>query len=229
DLAELRRRLEDWLARRFPDRRPAVPVLDGTTATGMSSETLLFEVAWRGDAGQPRERLVARVAPDPDDVPVFPRYDLGHQFEVLGEIRRRTSVPVPSVLWHEPDPSPLGAPFFVMERIDGRVPPDVMPYNFGDNWLCAASPADQRRLQDSVVAVLSELHAVDAPLDRFAYLDRAQPGTTPLRRHVAATRAWYEWAASDDLRSPVVERTFAWLDRHWPAEEGPPVLCWGDD
>lgn len=225
DRGEIRRRLEAWLAGRTAGPPPTVPQLEGTSATGMSSETLLFDVAW---ADGRTDRLVARVAPDPGDVPVFPRYELGHQYAVLRAVGELTAVPVPAVRWNEPDPAHLGAPFFVMERIDGRVPPDVMPYNFGDSWLYASPDQDQRRLQDAVVAVLAELHAVDRAEARFPFLQRAHPGATPLRRHVAATRAWYEWAAGGDLRSEVIERLFAWLDDHWPADEGPTVLSWGD-
>jgi aminoglycoside phosphotransferase (APT) family kinase protein len=225
DRDEMRRRLEAWLGHRVIGAPPSVPVLEGTSSTGMSSETLLFEVAWR-DGG--RERLVARVAPDPADVPVFPRYELGHQFAVLQALSELTDVPVPTVRWHEPDPAYLGAPFFVMDRVDGRVPPDVMPYNFGDSWLYAAPPADQRRLQDAVVGVLAELHAIDRATERFPYLHRREPGPTALRRHVAGTRAWYEWAAGRDLRSDLIERAFTWLNDHWPRDEGPVVLSWGD-
>jgi aminoglycoside phosphotransferase (APT) family kinase protein len=116
-----------------------------------------------------------------------------------------------------------------MGRIDGQVPPDVMPYNFGDSWLFDAHPADQRRLQDATVAVLAELHAVEQPEERFAFLALDAPGDTPLRRRVSHTRAWYEFAAAGlGRRSPLVERGFAWLDAHWPANEGPTVACWGD-
>ena len=47
-----------------------------------------------------------------------------------------------AMFWNEPSPEPLGAPFFVMSRVDGQVPPDVMPYNFGDSWLFDASTDD---------------------------------------------------------------------------------------
>ena len=58
-------------------------------------------------------------------------------------------MPVPQVRWMEPTGDVLGTPFFLMDRIDGLVPPDVLPYNFGDNWLFDATPEDQRRLQDT--------------------------------------------------------------------------------
>jgi len=230
DPDQLRRRLERWLATKLPPgAAPVVGSLEGTSANGMSSETLLFDAEWARDGARRPQRLVARVAPDTADVPVFPSYDLDRQYQAIGLVDRLTAVPVPPVWWSEPDPEPLGAPFFVMGRIDGQVPPDVMPYNFGDSWLFDAHPADQRRLQDATVAVLAELHAIEHPEERFAFLALDAPGDTPLRRRVSHTRAWYEFAAAGlGRRSPLVERGFAWLDAHWPADEGPTVACWGD-
>src|SRR5918995_1131471 len=197
DHEEIPRRLEAWLATRLPaGAAPTIASLEGTSANGMSSETLLFDARWT-QAGMDRfERLVARVAPDADDVPVFPSYDLVQQFEAIRKVGELTSVPIPPVWWSEPDPAAIGAPFFVMGRVDGQVPPDVMPYNFGDSWLFDASPADQRRLQDSTVAVLAELHGIDRPGEQFAFLDPATAGDTPLRRRVARTRDWYDFPAA---------------------------------
>jgi len=131
-------------------------------------------------------------------------------------------------LVHEPDDGPIGSPFFVMGRLEGRVPPDILPYNFGDSWLYDATLDEQRHLQDATVKVLADLHTIENPGEEFAYLEFAEPGDTPLRRHVAHTRAWYEFAAADGGRSPLVERGFEWLDEHWPSGEGPTVLSWGD-
>jgi aminoglycoside phosphotransferase (APT) family kinase protein len=229
DRAVLRADLERWLATRLPPgAEPRVDAVEGTSANGMSSETLLFEAAWRESGAARHERLVARLAPDAHDVPVFPSYDLPGQFEAIRLVGEHTDVPVPPVWWCEPDPAALGAPFFVMSRVDGRVPPDVMPYSFGDNWLHDADPADQRHLQDATVDVLARLHAVGDPERRFGFLVPDAPGDTPLRRRVALTRAWYDFAAADGFRSPLVERAFAWLDDHWPARESDQVLCWGD-
>src|SRR5580658_8943822 len=112
-----------------------VSELTGTSATGMSSETLLFDATWNEDGQERHERLVARVAPEPQDVPVFPDYDLPGQFRTIQTVAALTDVPVPPPWWCEPDRAVIGSPFFVMGRVDGEVPPDVMPYPFGDNWL----------------------------------------------------------------------------------------------
>lgn len=217
----LRARLEEWLRGKHADA--SIPELQGTAANGMSSDTLLFDATWTGDGGPQVHRLVARLAPDAGDVPVFPSYELTRQFDIIRAVGEQTTVPVPTMFWNEPSAEPLGTPFFVMERIDGEVPPDVMPYNFGDNWLFDASPEQQQALQDASVDLLVKLHDM-APPD---FLDFDAPGDTALRRHVAHTRAWYDWVAADGARSPLVEQAFDWLAANWP-DESPSVVSWGD-
>lgn len=113
---------------------------------------------------------------------------MAEQYRVIRTVASRTRVPVPELLWLEPDPGPLGAPFFVMERVPGRVPPDVLPYTYGGNWLFDASEEDRARLERSTVRVLAELHTV--------------PGEGTLRAHVDAQRAYYEWVVDGPSRSP---------------------------
>ncbi len=216
--------LERAFAHRLPtDAEPRVGPVTGTSATGMSSETLLFDLSWRDAGGARRDPLVARVAPDPADVPVFPQYDLEGQARTIALVGELTDVPVPRIWWSEPDAAEIGAPYFVMNRIEGKVPPDVPPYAFGDNWLYDASPDDQAQLQAGSVDILARLHAVTQPAERFAHL---APGG--LDRNVERTRAWYEFAAADCGKSPLVEAALAWVEEHRPARPGPTVLCWGD-
>src|SRR3954466_10919073 len=180
----LRSALQSWLASRL-GVAPDVSDITGTDANGMSSDTVLFRAAWQeADGVAHDDALVARVAPDLADVPVFPSYDISGQFETMRLVSTLSTAPVPEVLWCEPDPSLLGAPFFVMRRVDGLVPPDVLPYNFGGNWLYDATPADQKRLQESTIAAIASLHGIEDAAHRFAFLERSDLGDTPLRRHV---------------------------------------------
>jgi aminoglycoside phosphotransferase (APT) family kinase protein len=226
----LRTDLERWLSGRLDDgASPAVRGLGSTAANGMSSDTVLFEASWSEGGVAHDERLVARIAPAEADVPVFASYDLTRQFETMRIAGELTSVPVPRVFWLEPDERHLGAPFFVMGRIDGEVPPDVMPYTFGGNWVADATGEQRRALQDRVVDVLAQLHGIDRPTERFAFLEHDVPGDTHLRRHVNHTRDWYDFAVrTSGLRSSLVERGFAWLEDNWPSEPGRTTLSWGD-
>src|SRR4051794_19892418 len=115
DLDELRERLESWLTGRL-GCPVTVSRMSHPDGNGLSSETLIFD-ALRDTAGDAQElRYVARMAPASEAMPVFPDYDLGRQFDVMRMVRERAGVLAPRPLWFEPDPGPMGAPFFVMER-----------------------------------------------------------------------------------------------------------------
>lgn len=224
DHGELRERLEHWLTDRLPSgAMPRVESLEVPSSNGLSSETVLLDVGWR-DGGKPRrEALVARLAPAPDAVPVFPVYDLDRQARIMRLVREHSSIPVPAVRWSEPDPEPLGTPFFVMERIEGQVPPDLMPYNM-IGWVTEATGAQRARMQDATVGVLAAIHGIEAPERVFDFL--REDGTGALGAHVDGQRSYTEWVTGGDP-IPVVERLFAWLEEHRP-DEGPTVLSWGD-
>jgi aminoglycoside phosphotransferase (APT) family kinase protein len=226
DRGALRERLERWLARRLDAAQ--VSPLTGPATNGMSSETLLFEASWREGGAAQRASLVARVAPDPAAVPVFPTYDMERQFRVMQALGALGALPLPKVLWCETDVAALGAPFFVMERVDGEVPPDIPPYTFGQSWLSKGTPEQLARLEAGSVALLAALFRIERAAERFAFLESTKPGATPLRRFVAELRGFSDWVSADGIRSPLIERCFAWLDANWPSEEGPTVLSWGD-
>ena len=229
DRDSLRPRLESWLAARTGGSEVRVSDLEVPQSNGMSSETLLFDAGWTGaDGVRCFHRCVARLAPAADAMPIFPEYAMEEQFSIMRLVGERTPVPVPRTLWYEGDPEVLGTPFFVMERVEGQVPPDIMPYTFGGNWLSEASDEDRRRLQSSTIRVLAAIHALPATSEELAFLgDTAQDGSAALRAHVDSWREYYEWAHGEQ-RIPVLEKGFAWLDEHWPQEAGPPVLSWGD-
>lgn len=230
---ELHQRLNDWLAARMPGRNATVVDLAIPDANGMSSETLLLDAEWDGDTGREHHGLVARVEPAHSDVPVFPTYDLACQYRAMELVGERTTVPVPAVRWLEEDPGVVGGAFFIMDRVTGRVPPDVMPYTM-EGWLADADPADRRALQDASVGLLAGVHSIPADVAANAGIgvdvdDTA--GTTgsnsPLRTHLGWWREYYEWMR-EGRTLPLVEASFGWLDDHWPANEGSAALSWGD-
>lgn len=224
DHDELRRRLEKWLARHVEN--PELSELSVPTTNGVSSDTVLFDVESVQDGRVQRHRCVARLQPDPNSNPVFPVYELDKQARVMRLAAARSDVPVPRILWEEHDAAAIGTPFFVMERVDGMVPPDIMPYPFG-SWLSEAAPEDQRRLQDAAVRVLADLHAMDLSADEVAFLEYDGTGSA-LRRHVDHTTGYYQWVARCGTRSPLLEKAFTWMEDHWPSTEGDTVVSWGD-
>jgi aminoglycoside phosphotransferase (APT) family kinase protein len=233
DREQLRSALQHWLAEKLPaGADPQIPELATSSATGMSSETVIFPAVWQDGSQQRTEDLVCRIAPHPDDVPVFPSYDMRGQFEIIRLVGQLTNVPVPKVRWLEEDPSVLGTSFFLMDRIEGSAPPDNPPYTFGGNWLSDATDEQRRTMQQSTIDVLAALHAIEGAEEKFGFLfspAEYAAGRTPLHRKVARTKAWYEWTVADSgVRSPLVDRAFAWIEDNWPADPGPTVLAWGD-
>ena len=225
DDAALRERLRAWFARTLPaSAAPQVGELSSPGGSGMSSETLLFDLAWREEGREQRGAFVARMAPAQSDVPVFPRYDLALQARVMKLVRAH-GVPAPVVRWLELDATPLGAPFIVMERLEGRVPRDIPPYLI-EGWLFDATLAEQRRLQDATVEMLARLHAVAPARAELEFLEFKTAGATPLARHLNEQRAYFEWVAQGE-RHPLLERTFDYLTQHFPRESAP-VISWGD-
>ncbi|MGY5305125.1 phosphotransferase family protein [Nocardia gipuzkoensis] len=226
DLDVLTEDLARWLDTKVSaDELPRVSELSRPQSGGMSSTSILFDAEWSAGGRVERGSFVARMAPEAGSFPVFETYDLATQYQVMAGVAAATDVPLPGLCWLETDAKPLGTPFFVMRRIDGRVPTDNPPYVFV-GWLFDASPAERLRLTHNTVEVIAKIHGIPDPAALFPML--SGPGES-LRRHVAAQRSWYRWALADDgFEIPLIERSFAWLDEHWPADPGPDVLSWGD-
>jgi aminoglycoside phosphotransferase (APT) family kinase protein len=234
DVTTLPAVMSKWLSTVLPGgTTPQVTVESGVDSTGMSSETIIFTARCEQDGQPMTQKLVARVAPTAEDVQVFPTYRLDHQFDVIRMVGELTDVPVPRVRWLEPTGDVLGTPFFLMDYVEGEVPPDVMPYTFGGNWFADAPPERQRELQDATVGVLASLHSIPDADKTFDFLlDKGadEQGDTALRRHFNWVRSWYDFAVPDIGRSPLLERGFRWLEDNWPQQVAAtePVLLWGD-
>ncbi|MDT5015566.1 MAG: hypothetical protein QOD39_1726 [Mycobacterium sp.] len=222
--------MSQWLSTVMPGGvAPEITVESGVDANGMSSETIILTGRWDEDGQHREQKWVARVAPALEDVPVFSSYRMDHQFDVIRLVGETTDVPVPLVRWLESTGSILGTQFFLMDYVEGRVPPDVMPYTFGNNWFADAPAESRRELQDSTVEVIAKLHAMPEPEKTFEFLDDGSDSNA-LRRNLNWLQAWYKFAVPDIGRSELVERALDWLEANWPADVAAtaPVLVWGD-
>lgn len=228
DLDELRGRLAGWLGGRLhADTAPRVYNVSRPGHSGMSSVSVLFDLDWTVGGEARTAQLVARIAPEATAFPVFPGYDLQHQFDVMSAVREHSAVPAPRVRWMENSSEPLGNPFLVMDRVSGAVPVDNPPYVFG-GWLHDLDAPGRRAVQEASIQVLADIHAIDDPAGKAPSL-AVPAGESSLRRHLDNERDYYEWTRRNDgLRIPVLDRAFAWLDANRPAVPSPDVLCWGD-
>jgi aminoglycoside phosphotransferase (APT) family kinase protein len=95
---------------------------------------------------------------------VLRRPPLGHVLPTAHDMVREhtvmsaladTEVPVPTMLHLCTDPAVLGAPFYVMELVDGHVCRSSLPPGYADE------PAQRRSIGEGLVDVLAALHAVE--------------------------------------------------------------------
>lgn len=221
--------LSRWLSGRLgPSSSPRIFGLDESTANGMSSDTVLFDASWDTPAGTRSEAFVARIAPSGTEIPVFPRYNLAQQYRTIDTVARNCGVPVPRLWWCEDDPAVLGRPFFLMSRVSGDVPPDVLPYTFGDNWVFDGTTAQRAAMQTAMVKILADLASIEDAPRKFAELELTAAGSTPLERHLSDVESWYRWTLDTNPRSTLIEQALERLRATVPADPGETVLSWGD-
>jgi aminoglycoside phosphotransferase (APT) family kinase protein len=123
----------------------------------------------------------------------------------------RTSVRVPRVLASSDDPSIIGAPFYVMERIHGEVLTTTKPDELSGE-----------RIGDELVDALVELHAVDW---RACGLEGYGKPSGYLERQLRRFSGLWELNATRAL--PALDEVMRWLREHLP-QSGPATLVHGD-
>lgn len=225
DLARDQQRLEAFLRR---DRPAAVDLavanLRSPSNTGFSSETLLFEVSWREGGAARREPLVARI--EPRGFNVFPTYDLTVQYHVMDALAK-TPVPVPAMREHDWTDETLGAPFYLMEYLDGWVPSDNPPMHAAGHIAENLAPHEREQVWWSGVEAMCRVHDVDLGAHDFRFLAEPRRGADPLAQQLAYWDEYLSWGLGDRSRYPLLERALGWLRDAAPANE-PVALCWGD-
>jgi aminoglycoside phosphotransferase (APT) family kinase protein len=224
DLAADREKLTGWLRSRLPDASELrVSELVAPQSSGFSNDTLLFDLEYRQDGREIREPLVVRI--QPIGFQIFPEYDLSLQFETMRRLAA-TDVPVPRTFWLETeDRELLGAPFYVMGQVKGRVPADNPPYH-QSGWLHDLSPQERAEIWMGAFDCMARIHRLDYRALGFEDLARPELGETPLEQQLAYNADFLRWAARG-LEQPTVETAQEWLRKHRPSDE-PTVLSWGD-
>jgi aminoglycoside phosphotransferase (APT) family kinase protein len=195
----------DSLAAYLAEHLPGQGLRVSRHQAGHSNET--FFVTWGG------RDLVLRRPPRGAFLPSA--HDVAREYRVLSALEG-TAVRVPATVLLCEDESVIGAPFYVMERVDGVVIRTDLPDAFVE--------PERKRIGAELVDALVELHAVDyesCGLETFGkpqgYLDRQ------LRR----------WSGQLELTLPLtrpvpdLERVGEWLHDHQP-QSPPATIVHGD-
>ena len=221
DLEILARQLIAWLGKRMPQARDiAIGNLTYPSGAGMSHETILFDANWSEDGRRVVQGLVVRVKPLANMV--FPDDLFDNQYRVMRHIHERTAIPVAEPLWMEASDAVIGAPFFVMEKVVGRVPVSRPPYAV-EGWIADATPAQRARLWENAVRTLASIHKL--PIDEFPFLTGAEGARSGLEQEWDKYTRFVEWV-SIDRRWPVLDAAVENLRQRWPGNQ-PPGLVWG--
>jgi len=198
----------DRLAAYLPDALPGHPrgaVRVQQFPSGYSNLTYLVHV---GEAA-----LILRRPPV--GVEIATAHDMGREYRILSHLHPvYDKAPKPLALCE--DPAVLGAPFYVMERVEGvilrkGIPEEMVP-----------SPELTARIAGELVRTLAELHAVD--FDSAGLGDLGRPAGYAHRQIEGWTKR-YRRSETDEV--PEADKVAAWL-RHAIPDERDAALIHND-
>jgi aminoglycoside phosphotransferase (APT) family kinase protein len=168
-------------------------------AGGASRDTWLVGVALAGDA----QRLVLRR--DLASSMYAQALTRAQEFALL-QAAYAQDVRVPRPRWHSSDPAVLGAPFFLMDYIEG--------VSIGRQVVQAPELADARRaLPGQMAEQLALIHAIDYQQHGLDFLPAPRPGFSPAQEAVAQLR---EGLDALKVENPALEFGLRWAEQHAP-------------
>jgi aminoglycoside phosphotransferase (APT) family kinase protein len=214
-------KVASWFRERMAQNISLVGI-EAPKSNGFSNDTIFVKVALPDGAGA---RYVVRRVPISE--PIFLGLDMSVQHKVIRAVRTSGQVPVPTVPWAEEDPSVLGAPFFVMEHIDGFVPSDTPPYTqAGSGWVANGTAAERAKLWWSGLQAMAGIHRLDWQAAGLGWMTKNVAGGRQLEWELDYYRSLFENGCAGHYRQLCGE-AFNWISNHLPNEQHI-ALCWGD-
>ncbi len=188
---------------------------------GRSGLMISFTATWQADGTRDERKLIARF---PANFELFLEYDLMLEWRTM-EALVASPVPIPPLLFYEPDPAVLGRPFYVMGHVDGRVPQMAPSYHVGGFLAEELDDAERAELGFDALAALAQLHTIDCRRG-FDFLRRPRRGARGLDQYLDWVRDWYGWMRAGRTY-PIVEAALDHLFENKPRNTRNCVL-WGD-
>ncbi|MGH8442882.1 MAG: phosphotransferase family protein [Nevskiaceae bacterium] len=142
-------------------------------------------------------------------------HDMQREYRVMKALAPH--FPCPRVLAYTDDASLIGAPFYVMHKVEGVILRRDLPAGL------AYSPEQARALCLNLIDTLIRLHALD-----YAAIGLADLGHPEgyVERQVTGWCERFQKAWTDDV--PKCEELMAWLKAHQPADSPRPALIHND-
>ena len=219
--------LARWLEPRLAGASDLQLSSHGKPGSGFSAETTILSANWVADGTAKTDRFVLRrETPDP---PVYPTQvpglvtEVDIQYRVMSAIAHSSAVPLAPLHGYEADPAVLGAPFFVMGFVDGKVPVESPMYTL-EGFFTEIAPEERRSMIDDGVAALAAIHAIDWQAAGLGWLTEGHEPT--VRRQLDLWQAYSDRELGERDHPPLTH-AWAWLQSTC-REPGGPALAWGD-
>lgn len=136
------------------------------------------------------------------------------EYRVLNALKP-TAVPVPATILLHEDDSVIGTPFYLMERVEGRV--------FSDCALPGMTQAERRAIYLGMADALAALHGIDP--HEASLSDYGRPSNY-------FERQFSRWSCQlrDSPSAPIAElhALMEWLEAHMPPDDGRLGIAHGD-
>jgi len=158
------------------------------------------------------QRLVLRKKPNG---PILKgAHAIEREYRVLSALHP-AGVPVPQPIHLEADESILGTPFYLMERVDGRV--------FTDCALAELPAAERRGIWMGLADAMATMHAVRP--EEVGLGDYGRPGNY-FERQIARWTKQLQQSTGEPI--PVLNAIADWLPAQMPSDDGVSRLAHGD-
>lgn len=131
-------------------------------------------------------------------------HDMSREYRILSALIT-SYAKVPRPLVYSDDPVIIGAPFYVMERVNGVILRTRLPQGL------AIAPELMQRICHALIDTLVELHSLDYTAVGLAGLGKPDGY---VERQVSGWAKRYANARTDDV--PAMEQAAAWLQAHIP-------------
>jgi aminoglycoside phosphotransferase (APT) family kinase protein len=127
-----RQQLTEWLGKKMPGATGLELSPIDTPRQGMSNETGYVTVSWTEDGRTHSEAMVLRI--QPNGYQLFMDADVMTQWRMMDAIAATSDVPVPPLFFAEESDDVIGAPFFLMGKVEGRGFPLLPPFH-ASGWV----------------------------------------------------------------------------------------------
>jgi|YelNatPaOPRAMG01_1025707.scaffolds.fasta_scaffold00970_9 aminoglycoside phosphotransferase (APT) family kinase protein len=167
---------------------------------GASREIWSFDAIMKSHEGTVRRAMVLRRDPGQHKIDTNRR----HEFLVL-RAAFEEGLPVPEVFWFSEDPAELGAPFFIMAKVEGET---IARRLLRDDMYARARAAMPAQL----ARILAGIHRIDPARHKLDFL--AAPGPNAALTEIQRYEDTFRKLALEP--HPAFELAFRWLYAHVP-------------